>query len=58
MKAMFAFKKTDPYAVKFSKNVGSGGVAGALSLVFVYSLDYCRTRLASDAKAGAKVSEL
>lgn len=57
IKAMFAFQKTDPYAVKFSKNVVSGGVAGALSLVFVYSLDYCRTRLASDAKAGKKGGE-
>lgn len=57
IKAMFAFKKTDPYAVKFSKNVVSGGVAGAMSLVFVYSLDYCRTRLASDAKAGKKGGE-
>jgi solute carrier family 25 (adenine nucleotide translocator) protein 4/5/6/31 len=57
IKAMFAFKKTDPYAIKFSKNVVSGGVAGAMSLVFVYSLDYCRTRLASDAKAGKKGGE-
>jgi solute carrier family 25 (adenine nucleotide translocator) protein 4/5/6/31 len=57
IKAWFAFQKTDPYAVKFSKNVVSGGVAGAMSLVFVYSLDYCRTRLASDAKAGKKGGE-
>lgn len=57
IKAMFAFQKTDPYAVKFTKNVVSGGVAGAMSLVFVYSLDYCRTRLASDAKAGKKGGE-
>lgn len=57
IKAMFVMNKSDPYAVKFSKNVVSGGVAGALSLVFVYSLDYCRTRLASDAKAGKKGGE-
>lgn len=57
IKALFAFQKTDPYAVKFTKNVVSGGVAGAMSLVFVYSLDYCRTRLASDAKAGKKGGE-
>merc|ERR1711974_58789 len=31
-------------------NIASGGVAGSLSLTFVYSLDYCRTRLANDAK--------
>ena len=40
--------------MKFSKNIASGGAAGAMSLLFVYSLDYCRTRLANDAKAGAK----
>jgi solute carrier family 25 (adenine nucleotide translocator) protein 4/5/6/31 len=54
IKAMFVMNKHDPYAVKFSKNVVSGGIAGAMSLVFVYSLDYCRTRLASDAKASKK----
>lgn len=57
IKLMFAMKKTDPYLVNFSKNVTSGGVAGAMSLVFVYSLDYCRTRLANDAKAGKKGGE-
>lgn len=57
IKAMFVMNKKDPYLVNFSKNVVSGGVAGALSLVFVYSLDYCRTRLASDAKAGKKGGE-
>jgi len=51
-------KKTDPYMVNFGKNVTSGGVAGAMSLMFVYSLDYCRTRLANDAKAGKKVLHL
>lgn len=29
----------------------SGGAAGATSLLFVYSLDYARTRLANDAKS-------
>jgi solute carrier family 25 (adenine nucleotide translocator) protein 4/5/6/31 len=57
IKAMFVMNKTDPYAIKFGKNVVSGGIAGAMSLVFVYSLDYCRTRLASDAKAGKKGGE-
>merc|ERR1712087_838722 len=33
-------------------NLASGGAAGATSLLFVYSLDYARTRLAKDAKSG------
>ncbi|KAJ3551023.1 hypothetical protein NMY22_g50 [Coprinellus aureogranulatus] len=33
------------------RNVASGGAAGASSLLFVYSLDYARTRLANDAKS-------
>jgi solute carrier family 25 (mitochondrial adenine nucleotide translocator), member 4/5/6/31 len=57
IKAVFKMKKNDPYMVNFGKNVASGGVAGAMSLVFVYSLDYCRTRLANDAKAGKKGGE-
>merc|ERR1712048_54069 len=31
-------------------NILSGGFAGTLSLLFVYSLDYARTRLANDTK--------
>ena len=54
MKALFNLKKTDSYGLKFTKNIVSGGTAGALSLCFVYSLDYARTRLANDAKAGKK----
>lgn len=54
IKALFKMSKQDSYAVKFSKNIASGGVAGAMSLCFVYSLDYARTRLANDAKAGKK----
>lgn len=57
IKALFVMNKNDPYMVNFSKNIASGGVAGAMSLVFVYSLDYCRTRLANDAKAGKKGGE-
>jgi len=57
IKAMFKASKNDPYSMKFAKNIASGGVAGAMSLVFVYSLDYCRTRLANDAKAGKKGGE-
>lgn len=54
IKIMFSSKKSDSYGLKFSKNIASGGVAGAMSLCFVYSLDYARTRLANDAKAGGK----
>merc|ERR1711942_426859 len=47
IKIMFKASKSDSYTLKFGKNIASGGVAGALSLCFVYSLDYCRTRLAN-----------
>lgn len=43
-----------PQTVKFASNITAGGVAGSLSLCFVYSLDYARTRLANDAKVTAK----
>merc|ERR1712062_338875 len=35
-------------------NIAAGGVAGSLSLCFVYSLDYARTRLANDSKVKGK----
>lgn len=54
VKALFNPKKTDSYAISFYKNVMSGGAAGAMSLCFVYSLDYARTRLANDAKGSKK----
>lgn len=54
IKAMFKSNPGESYPVKFSKNIFSGGVAGALSLCFVYSLDYARTRLANDAKSAGK----
>lgn len=57
VKALFKPKKSDSYGLKFSKNIASGGAAGAMSLMFVYSLDYCRTRLANDAKSGSKGGE-
>jgi len=53
-KSLFAFKKDDGYWRWFGGNVASGGAAGATSLLFVYSLDYARTRLANDAKSAAK----
>jgi len=54
IKAAFKSSKSDPYIVGFGKNIASGGVAGALSLCFVYSLDYARTRLANDTKSAKK----
>ncbi|KAI3626718.1 hypothetical protein GLX27_001624 [Malassezia furfur] len=53
-KSMFAVSKNAPYVKKLGANIASGGAAGASSLVFVYSLDYARTRLANDAKSAAK----
>jgi len=54
-KAMFAYKKDrDGYAKWMFGNLASGGMAGATSLLFVYSLDYARTRLANDAKNNKK----
>ncbi|KAG5443342.1 ADP/ATP carrier protein aac3 [Clonorchis sinensis] len=54
VKKLFNPRKDDPYWISFYKNVVSGGAAGAMSLVFVYSLDYARTRLANDAKSMKK----
>ncbi|KAK6802923.1 hypothetical protein RDI58_000707 [Solanum bulbocastanum] len=54
-KRLFNFKKDrDGYWKWFAGNLASGGGAGASSLLFVYSLDYARTRLANDAKAAKK----
>jgi len=50
IKAIFATPKDAPQYQKFATNILSGGCAGSLSLAFVYSLDYARTRLANDAK--------
>lgn len=56
----FAFKKNlnsvnslkvsaqDTTFNKLLKNITSGGLAGSASLLFVYSLDYARTRLGND----------
>ncbi|KAF9128549.1 ADP/ATP carrier protein [Mortierella sp. 14UC] len=50
-KRMFNYKKErDGYAKWFAGNLASGGMAGGLSLTIIYSLDYARTRLSSDAK--------
>jgi len=51
IKAMFKSSPNESYTMKFTKNIFSGGAAGAMSLCFVYSLDYARTRLANDNKS-------
>ncbi|EJT49279.1 ADP,ATP carrier protein 2, precursor (ADP/ATP translocase 2) [Trichosporon asahii var. asahii CBS 2479] len=53
-KSLFGFKKSDGYWKWFAGNIASGGAAGASSLLFVYSLDYARTRLANDNKSASK----
>ena len=53
-KAMFGVKQSDGYWKWVGANVASGAAAGASSLLIVYSLDFARTRLASDAKATGK----
>ncbi|XVF19248.1 hypothetical protein REPUB_Repub11eG0093600 [Reevesia pubescens] len=58
IKKLFDFKKDrDGYWKWFAGNLASGGAAGASSQIFVYSLDYARTRLANDAKAAKKGGE-
>jgi len=54
IKAQFKPKKEDGSMTKLGKNIASGGLAGAMSLCFVYSLDYARTRLANDTKSAKK----
>jgi len=54
-KRMFGYSQAkDGYWVWFAGNLASGGAAGASSLLFVYSLDYARTRLANDNKSAKK----
>jgi len=50
IKAALSCPKDAPQWRKFATNIASGGLAGTMSLCFVYSLDYARTRLANDAK--------
>jgi solute carrier family 25 (mitochondrial adenine nucleotide translocator), member 4/5/6/31 len=54
IKQTFKPSKADPQTTVFFKNIMSGGIAGSMSLAFVYSLDYCRTRLANDLKSSKK----
>jgi solute carrier family 25 (adenine nucleotide translocator) protein 4/5/6/31 len=64
----FAFKDTYkkifcPYDPKkefwkfFAGNLASGGAAGATSLMFVYPLDFARTRLAADVGKGPETRQ-
>jgi len=54
-KRMFGYNVAkDGYWKWFAGNLASGGAAGACSLLFVYSLDYARTRLANDNKSSKK----
>merc|ERR550534_1030700 len=57
IKAQFKPSKADSTVTKLGKNVAAGGMAGAMSLLFVYSLDYARTRLANDTKSSKKGGE-
>jgi solute carrier family 25 (adenine nucleotide translocator) protein 4/5/6/31 len=57
IKQQFKVKKSDGFGTKLGKNVAAGGMAGAMSLLFVYSLDYARTRLANDTKSSKKGGE-
>ncbi|KAK4488622.1 hypothetical protein RD792_004391 [Penstemon davidsonii] len=51
-KSLFNLKKDrDGYWKWFAANLVSGSAAGATTQIFVYSLDYARTRLTNDAKA-------
>ena len=50
-KSMFAVKQSDGKAIFMLANIASGGMAGVCSLIFVYSLDFVRTRLANDSKS-------
>lgn len=51
-KRLFNFKKEkDGYSLWLAGNLASGAAAGASSQIFVYSLDYARTRLTNDLKA-------
>jgi len=54
-KKMFGYdKKRDGYTKWFMGNLASGGMAGATSLLFVYSLDFARTKLSNDTKSAKK----
>ncbi|EPZ33262.1 ADP/ATP translocase [Rozella allomycis CSF55] len=47
------YKKDKEFGKWFVGNLAAGGAAGATSLLFVYPLDFARTRLAADVGKGA-----
>ncbi len=49
IQTVFRASRGAGHAERFTKNILSGGCAGSLSLLFVQSIDYTRTRLAMDA---------
>ena len=53
-KRIYYDKKKYGYGWNLFGNIASGGIAGGVSLCFVYSLDYARTRLTNDAKDAKK----
>ena len=54
-KQRFSYRKDEVgYGKFFLGNVISGSLAGSASLVFVYSLDLCRTKLSNDKKNAKK----
>jgi solute carrier family 25 (adenine nucleotide translocator) protein 4/5/6/31 len=48
IKILLQIDKKDSQKIKLLKNILAGGIAGFISLPFVYSLDYARTRLSND----------
>jgi len=53
-KKTFGYKKSEGFGIWVVGNILSGACAGASSSVFVYSLDYARTRLSADGKSVGK----
>ncbi len=53
LQTVFKISRGASNGERFAKNILSGGVAGSLSLLFVQSIDYTRTRLAVDAAKNA-----
>ena len=47
------YKPSENFWMFFAGNLASGGAAGATSLLFVYPLDFARTRLGADVGKGA-----
>ncbi|CAN6214137.1 unnamed protein product [Urochloa humidicola] len=57
-KSLLSFSRDrDGYWRWFAGNIASGSAAGATSLLFVYSLDYARTRLTADYRAAGAGGE-